>query len=44
VNRQPVTSADQLRAAVRTDPSRPVVLLVNRAGKDLSLTVRPSAS
>ena len=44
VNRQPVTSVDQLRSAVRTDSRRPVVLLVNRAGKDLSLTVRPAAS
>ena len=42
VNRQPVQSVDELRAAVRRTSDRPVLLLVNREGRDLFLTVRPS--
>ena len=42
VNRQPVKSVDELRAAVRRTSDRPVLLLVNRQGRDLFLTVRPS--
>jgi serine protease Do len=42
VNRKPVQSIDELRAAVRRTSDRPVLLLVNRAGRDLFLTVRPS--
>jgi len=42
VNRQPVKSVDELRAAVRRTSDRPVLLLVNREGRDLFLTVRPS--
>jgi Do/DeqQ family serine protease len=42
VNRQPVQSVDELRAAVARASDRPVLLLVNRDGRDLFLTVRPS--
>jgi S1-C subfamily serine protease len=42
VNRQPVHSVDELRAAVRNASDRPVLLLVNRQGRDLFVTVRPS--
>ena len=42
VNRQPVQSVDELRAAVRRTSDRPVLLLANREGRDLFLTVRPS--
>jgi serine protease Do len=41
-NRKSVTSVDELRAAVRGTPDRPLLLLVNREGHDLFLTVRPS--
>jgi serine protease Do len=43
-NRQPVSTVDQLRSAIRTDSTRPMLLLVNRDGRDLFLTVRPAAS
>ncbi len=42
VNRQPVQSVEDLRAAVRRSSDRPALLLVNREGKDLFITVRPS--
>jgi serine protease Do len=42
VNRQPVTSVDELRAAVRKTTERPVLLLVNRQGNERFVTVRPS--
>jgi serine protease Do len=41
-NRKSVASVDELRAAVRGTPDRPLLLLVNREGHDLFLTVRPS--
>ncbi len=41
-NRKSVASVDELRAAVRGSPDRPLLLLVNREGHDLFLTVRPS--
>jgi Do/DeqQ family serine protease len=41
-NRKPVTSVDELRAAARTSADRPLLLLVNREGQDLFVTVRPS--
>jgi Do/DeqQ family serine protease len=41
-NRKSVTSVDELRAAVRGTPDRPLLLLVNREGRDLFVTVRPS--
>ena len=42
VNRQPVQSVDELRAALRKSTDRPVLLLVNREGSDLFVTVRPN--
>jgi serine protease Do len=42
VNRKPVQTVDELRSAVRQTPDRPVLLLVNREGRDLFVTVRPS--
>jgi serine protease Do len=42
VNRQPVTSVDELRAAMRRSTDRPVLLLVNRQGSALFMTVRPN--
>ena len=42
VNRQPVQSVDDLRAAVRRTADRPVLLLVQRGERALYLTVRPS--
>ena len=41
-NRKSVASVDELRAAVRNTADRPLLLLVNREGHDLFLTVRPS--
>jgi Do/DeqQ family serine protease len=41
VNRQPVTTVDELRNAVRQSSDRPVLLLVNREGRELFVTVRP---
>ena len=41
-NRKSVTSVDELRAAVRGTPDRPLLLLINREGHDLFLTVRAS--
>ena len=45
VNRQPVTSVDDLRAAVRRASEKPTLLLVRRSagdeGRDLFVTVRP---
>jgi Do/DeqQ family serine protease len=42
VNRKAVRNVDDLRAAVKSANDRPVLLLVNREGKDLFVTVRPS--
>jgi Do/DeqQ family serine protease len=43
VNRRPVTTVEELRAAVKNSAAdRPVLLLVNRDGRDLFVTVRPS--
>jgi serine protease Do len=41
VNRQPVESVDELRAAIQKSTDRPVLLLVNRQGSGLFVTVRP---
>ena len=41
VNRQPVASADDLRAAMRKSGSRPALLLINRGGQTHFVTVRP---
>jgi Do/DeqQ family serine protease len=40
VNRTPVDSVDALRAAVQRTPDRPVLLLLNRDGRDLFVPVR----
>jgi len=40
VNRQPVQTVDDLRAAVRKTTDRPLLLLVNRQGSELFVTVR----
>ena len=42
VNRQPVQNVDDLRAALRKNADRPVLLLVNRQGSELFVTVRPN--
>jgi len=41
VNRQPVTTVDELRAAVKKSAERPVLLLVNHQGQEHFATVRP---
>ena len=41
VNNQPVRSAADLRAALQRSGSRPVLLLVNRRGTTLFVTIRP---
>ncbi len=43
VNRQAVQSADDLRAAVRKTTDRPVLLLVEREGRSLFVTIKPTA-
>ena len=40
VNRQPVQTVEELRAAVRRAGDRPVLLLVNRGGNEIYVTVR----
>jgi Do/DeqQ family serine protease len=42
VNRKPVDSVNDLRAAVRSTTDRPVLLLVEREGHTLFVTVRPA--
>ncbi|MBW8868592.1 MAG: PDZ domain-containing protein, partial [Acidobacteria bacterium] len=42
VNRQPVKSVDDLRSALKKTTDKPTLLLVNRQGNDLFVTVRPS--
>jgi len=42
VNRQPVQSVEDLRAALRKNTDRPVLLLVNREGSSRFVTIRPS--
>jgi serine protease Do len=41
-NRKPMTSVDDLRAALRESADRPVLLLVSREGRTSFVTVRPS--
>jgi serine protease Do len=43
VNRQAVQSAEDLRAAVRKTTDRPVLLLVERDGRSLFVTIKPNA-
>ena len=42
VNRQPVRSVDDLKAALKRSSDRPVLMLINRQGSDLFMTVRPA--
>jgi Do/DeqQ family serine protease len=42
VNRQPVTSVDDLRAALKKTTDKPTLLLINRQGSDIFVTVRPA--
>jgi Do/DeqQ family serine protease len=42
VNRQPVTSVEELRTAVRRNSDRPTLLLINREGADIFVTVKPA--
>jgi len=42
VNRQAVASVDDLRAALKRSADRPTLLLVNRQGNDIYVTVRPA--
>ena len=41
VNRQPVKSADELRAAIEKNGDKPALLLINRRGETAFLAVRP---
>jgi len=42
VNRQPVKSVDELKAALRKTNDKPTLLLIHRQGNDIFLTVKPS--
>jgi serine protease Do len=42
VNRHPVQSVEELRAAVKNGGDKPVLLLVNRKGTEIFVTVRPA--
>jgi len=42
VNRQAVRSVDDLRSALKKSSDKPTLVLINRQGNDLFLTVRPS--
>ncbi len=42
VNRKPVETVEELRAAVKATTNRPTLVLVNREGRDLFVTVRAS--
>ena len=42
VNRAPVSSTEELRAAVRRNSDRPALLLVNREGREIFVTVKPA--
>ena len=42
VNRQPVKSVDELRAALKKTSDKPTLILINRQGNNLFLTVKPS--
>jgi Do/DeqQ family serine protease len=42
VNRQPVKSIEDLRAALKKSTDRPTLMLINRQGKDVFVTVRPA--
>ena len=40
-NRQPVKTVDDLRSAARHSSDKPLLLLVNREGRDIFVTVKP---
>ena len=42
VNRRPVQNIDDLRTAVRSASDKPLLLLINRQGRDLFVTVKPA--
>jgi Do/DeqQ family serine protease len=42
VNRQAVTSIDELRSALKKSGTKPTLLLISRQGNELFLTVRPA--
>jgi serine protease Do len=42
VNRQPVKSVDDLRSALKKTTDRPTLLLINRQGNDIFVTVHPA--
>jgi Do/DeqQ family serine protease len=42
VNRQPVKSIEDLRAALKKSSDRPTLVLINRLGRDVFVTVRPA--
>ena len=42
VNRQTVSSVDDLRTALKKTSDKPALMLINRQGNDLFLTVKPS--
>jgi serine protease Do len=42
VNRRPVQTVEDLRTAVQQSADKPVLLLINRQGTDLFVTVRPA--
>jgi len=44
VNRESVSSIEELRAAVRRTTDRPLLLLVNREGREMFVTVKPAVS
>ena len=44
VNRQPVKSVEDLRSALKKASDRPTLLLINRQGSDIFVTVRPANS
>jgi Do/DeqQ family serine protease len=41
INRQPVNSVDEVQGALEKSGSRPILLLINRRGQTIYLTVRP---
>jgi serine protease Do len=41
VNRQSISSAEDLRAAIDKNGTKPALLLINRRGQQLYVTVRP---
>jgi len=42
VNRQPVKTTEELRAAIRNSTDKPLLLLIKREGRNLFVTVKPA--